>query len=368
MASAHYYILELSICHNLDCKIQVYKFPATGLACALTRRRIPVSSAEKENLGVQGSDSVLGCWIFRLRAVIVAAVLFVLALPTLPSAAEPITVTHAQGKTVLAARPITVLTLDLAALETLDAVGVEVAGVVGSHIPQHLAKYKDAKYIKIGTLFDPDYETIHAAKPDLIIVAARSSPKYKELSRIAPTVDLSTDDDAFLASSFRNARTLGRIFGKEQEIETRIGKIETTIQTVRKKSQGVGRGLIVLTTGGRMSAYGPRSRFGTLHNDFGIAPAVEGLDRAVHGQGMSFELILQANPDWLFVIDRDTAVGQAGQPAAQLLDNPLVARTNAWRNGNVTYLDPVRWYLVGGGLVSLQANADQIAQAFDARH
>lgn len=150
------------------------------------------------------------------------AVLFALAIP---SRAEPITVHHAQGETVLAGRPKKVFTLDLASLETLDAIGVEVAGVVGTHIPQHLTKYKDGKYLKIGTLFEPDYETINAAQPDLIIVASRSSPKYRELSRIAPTIDLTGDDSAFLASSFKNARTLGRIFNKESEIETRIGEV-----------------------------------------------------------------------------------------------------------------------------------------------
>lgn len=279
---------------------------------------------------------------------------------------EPITVKHRQGETVLAAVPKTVLTLDLASLETLDAIGVEVAGVVGSHMPAHLSKYRDDKYLKIGTLFEPDYEAINAAAPDLVIVAGRSSPKYAELSKIAPTIDLSTDDSAFLSSAFGNARILGEIFGKEQEIEAHIGRIEEAIQSVREKSRDAGRGLILLTTGGRISAYGVRSRFGTLHSDFGIAPAVEDLETAVHGQGVSFELILKANPDWLFVIDRDTAVGQAGQPAAQLLDNSLVARTTAWQRGHVAYLDPVRWYLVGGGIASLKANADQIADALDA--
>lgn len=309
--------------------------------------------------------------IFRrlvLRQGLAAGLAILLALTALaaPSRGEPITISHAQGETVLPGVPKTVLTLDLASLETLDAIEVEVTGVIGSLIPAHLSKYQDSKYLKIGTLFEPDYETINAAEPDLIIVAGRSSPKYKELSRIAPTIDLSTDENAFLASAFRNARTLGRIFGKEREIETHVAGIEAAVQAVREKSRDAGRGLIVLATGGRLSAYGPRSRFGTLHSDFGIAPAVEDLDRAIHGQGVSFELILEANPDWLFVIDRDAAIGQGGQPAAQLLDNPLVARTNAWQKGNVAYLDPVRWYLVGGGLVSLRANADQIARALDA--
>ena len=294
--------------------------------------------------------------------------LLVLAAGSAPARAEPIVVKHAQGETTLAAIPKRVLVLDFASLETLDAIGVEVVGVVGALMPEHLSKYKADAYVKIGTLFEPDYEAIHAAKPDLIIVSARSAPKYGELSKIAPTIDLSTDDNSHLQSSIERARTLGRIFGKEAEIDALVAKLEAAIAGVRKQSENAGKGLIILTTGGKMSAYGPSSRFGTLHRDFGIPPAVEGLDKAIHGQGISFELILKSNPDWLLVVDRDVAVGQGGQPAAELLDNPLVARTAAWQKGQVVYLDPVRWYLVGGGLISLQACADQITAAFQGKH
>lgn len=305
-------------------------------------------------------------WASLNRGAVVLLILIALLFSATPSKSETITVEHAQGTTLLSAVPEIVLTLDLSALETLDAIGAKVTGVVGDHMPEHLSKYRESTYAKIGTLFQPDYEAINAIKPDLVIVAARSSPRYKDLSRIAPTIDLSTDDSAFLATAFRNARTLGRIFRKENEIETRIAHIEARIQSVRDRARTAGTGLIILATGGRLSAYGPRSRFGTLHSDFGITPAVETLDRAIHGQGVSFELILKANPDWLFIVDRDAAVGRGGQPAAKLLDNPLVARTNAWKKSQVAYLDPVRWYLVGSGIVSLQANADQIAQVLKA--
>ncbi|MDH4982146.1 siderophore ABC transporter substrate-binding protein [Hyphomicrobium sp. D-2] len=284
-----------------------------------------------------------------------------------PLRAEPMTVTHAQGETALPDRPKKVFTFDLASLETLDALGVEVAGVIGSNIPDHLAKYRDDKYLKIGSLFEPDYETINAAQPDLIIVAGRSSPKYRQLAQIAPTIDLSTDDSTFLESAFRNARTLGRIFGKEPDAEQLIGKLQQTIDELKVKARSAGRGLIILTTGGRISAYGPQSRFGALHRDFGIAVAIDDLDKAIHGQSVSFEFILQTDPDWLFVVDRDAAIGQKGQPAAQLLDNALIARTKAAQNKRIIYLDAARWYLIGGGIVSMQANADQIATALDAK-
>jgi iron complex transport system substrate-binding protein len=309
------------------------------------------------------------CARLHLRPSFVAAcsVLVALLITIAPSTRAEIAVTHNQGQTVLRGTPKTVLVMDFAALETLDTLGIDIAGVPATLIPAHLSKYKDAKYIKIGTLFEPDYETINGAKADLIIVGGRSSPKYKELSRIAPTIDLTTDDSAFLASAFRNARALGQIFGKQDEIEARIAKIEADSRTLREKARDAGRGLIILSTGGRISAYGPRSRFGILHSEFGILPAVEALDTAVHGQAISFELILKANPDWLFVLDRDAAIGQVGQPSAKLLNNPLVARTNAWKQERVIYLDSARWYLIGGGIVSIQQNLDQISRAVAAR-
>jgi iron complex transport system substrate-binding protein len=304
--------------------------------------------------------------VWTLSALIGAC--FIVAAFANPGAARaaPIVVKHAQGEVTLPDVPKRIIVLDFSSLEVLDAIGVDVVGVVGTLMPEHLAKYRSDTYVKSGTLFEPDYEAISAAKPDLIIVSARSSPKYKELSRIAPTIDLSTDDKDHVGSAIRNAQTLGRIFGKEDAVEALVAKLKASIAALREKTAQGGRGLIILTTGGKMSAYGPTSRFGALHRDFGVPPAVEDLDRAIHGQGISFELILKSNPDWLFVLDRDVAVGRGGQPAAALLDNPLVARTTAWQKGQVVYLDPVRWYLVGGGLASLQACADQIAAAYSA--
>ena len=300
-----------------------------------------------------------------LRFVLVCFLTVAFTAPA-AKAAGPITVTHAQGEITLPETPKRIIVLDFSSLEMLDAIGVDVTGVIGSLLPEHLQKYAADVYVKSGTLFEPDYEAIHAARPDLIIVAARSSPKLKELSKIAPTIDMSTDESDHVGSAIRNAQTLGRIFGKEAAVAAMVDKLKASIAALREKSADVGRGLIILTTGGKMSAYGPTSRFGVLHRDFGIQPAAEKLDRAVHGQGVSFEFVMKSNPDWLFILDRDMAVGGKGQPAAELLNNPLVARTTAWQKKQVVYLDPVRWYLVAGGLPSLQASVDQVTAAISA--
>lgn len=277
--------------------------------------------------------------------------------------AQTIAVQHSQGTTQIPVDPKKVVTFDLGALDILDALGIPVAGVPKTALPPSLAKYAQNSFEKIGTLFEPDYETVNAVSSDLIIVGDRSRGKYADLSKIAPTLDLSIEQKDYLGSVIANTRLVGRIFGKQAEAERLIGEVEQSVAKLKPVGTSAGTGLIVLTTGGKMSAYGPGSRFGLIHDALGFKPALENLAATTHGQAISAELVLKANPDWLFVLDRDGAVGQGGGAAQRVLDNELIAQTTAWKKGRIVYLDPMNWYLVGGGIQSLQANIDQIAKA-----
>lgn len=287
----------------------------------------------------------------------------VTAVPRLGKTAATVTVEHVQGRTEVPVNPRTVLVFDLAALDTLDALGVAVRGVPGGAKPAHLEKYNGPGHVTVGTFFEPDYETVNAEAPDLIICGGRTAPKYEALSRIAPTLDLTIEAASFLPDAWRNARLLGRLFGKEAEAEARLAGLEAAMDDLRAVARGAGRGLLVLTTGGKMSAYGPGSRFGILHDAYGIPAALPDLRQATHGQAISFEVLLEVNPDWLFVIDRDAAIGREGQPARAYLDNDIVRRTSAWQKGHVVYLDGADWYLAGGGLTSLRRTVDDLKAA-----
>ncbi|MFP5511604.1 MAG: siderophore ABC transporter substrate-binding protein [Alphaproteobacteria bacterium] len=270
------------------------------------------------------------------------------------------TIRHSQGETKLPKAVNKVLCFDMASLDTLDALGVPVAGAPTQAKPAYLAKYDGPGYARIGTLFEPDYEVVNAAQPDLIIVGGRSAPKYAELSAIAPTIDLTVKPERFFDSALENAGILGRIFDKGTEVKARADKLRSTVAEVKAIAAGAGKGMLILTTGGKISAYGPGSRFGVLHTEYGVVPAAEKIDTSNHGQAVNFEFILQTNPDWLFVLDRDSAIGREGQSAKQLLDNEIVRRTTAWRKGQVVYLNAANWYLIGGGLQAMQQDADHI--------
>lgn len=312
---------------------------------------------------MKGSNTMLN--IAQKAARLCGAAIVVLGIAATANAAD-LTIKHAQGETAVPASPTRVLVFDLGTLDNLDRLGVKVTGVPsGIAFPEYLKKYQSDDYVKIGTLFEPDYEAVNAAEPDLIIVAGRSAAKYAELAKIAPTIDLTTDAKNFIGDTEANVEKLGQIFGKTTEAKAEAEKLDAALVALKEKAAQKGTGLLILTSGGKISAYGPGSRFGVLHDSFGVKPVAADLSIGNHGQPVSSEFILETNPDWLFVIDRDAAIGREGNSAKQVLDNELVRRTNAWKQDQIVYLNAQNWYLIGGGLGALHSTIDQLSQAFD---
>ena len=300
------------------------------------------------------------------RTFTTAAVALGLTLAAGAVQAADLTIPHASGETTLAAVPQKVFVYDLAALDILDALGVPVAGVPTGNKPSYLVEYTDGKVLEIGSFFEPNYETVNAEEPDLVIVGGRSAAKYADLARMAPTIDLTVPAEKYVEGTRDNTLLLGRLFGKEAEAASLVERLDVSIAALRTAATNAGPGLLVLTTGGKMSAYGPGSRFGVIHDTFGIPAAAPGLQIGNHGQPISHEFVLETNPDWLFVIDRDAGIGRDGQAAQQFLDNDIVRRTTAWQKGQVVYLNPLTWYLVGTGIQAAQQNVDAIAAALTA--
>lgn len=288
-----------------------------------------------------------------------------LLLPVGVGSATAATITDAQGTREVPDDPKTVVVFDLAALDTLDALGIEVKGVPNWAMSGELEKYRGDAYAKVGSLFEPDFEAVAALEPELIVIGSRSQKHFAALSGIAPVLDLTPDNKDFRASVKRNAEAIGKLFGKEADVAERLQKLDATTARLKEMTADKGNGLVVLTTGGKISAYGPGSRFSEVHDLYGLAAADPTIDATTHGQVISWEYILKVNPDWLIVIDRDAAIGRADTPARALLDNELVNRTRAAEAGHIIYLDPVGMYLTGSGLRAEQTIADGFLAAFD---
>jgi iron complex transport system substrate-binding protein len=275
---------------------------------------------------------------------------------------EEITVKHKLGETKVKKNPQKVVVFDFGVLDSLDKMGVEVAGVPQATIPSYLSKYKDTKYVNTGSLKEPDFEKINEVQPDLIIISDRQAELYKKFAEIAPTIHMTIDYKNYMTSFKENMKTLGNIFGKESFVEEELEKVDQTIEKLHDKAAASGKNaLIILANDGKVSAYGPGSRFGIIHDVFGVTPVDKNIEVSTHGQSISFEYIVEKNPDYLFVIDRGAVVG--GQSSAkQVVENDLVKNTKAFKDGNIVYLDPNFWYLSGGGLVSVSEMVKEIEQ------
>ncbi len=275
-------------------------------------------------------------------------------------AAGTVTIEHYSGTDTVPVDPETVVVLDTGVLLTLDALGIEVDGFASLGVPtpdRYAGVVEDPELVQVGSAFEPDFEAINALEPDLIIVATRSSATYPEMKEIAPTVDLTFDEGVDFMTAFADRhRAIGQIFGVEDEVQAALAEIDAEVARVGDLTADAGSALIVMTSGTEVSAYGPGSRFGVVHDVLGYAAAEESLERdATHGDVVSFEFIAEAEPDVLFVIDRGSAVGEDGQLAEAVLDNELVRDTPAWRNGRVVYVDGYSWYIASNSIPAMQA-------------
>lgn len=277
----------------------------------------------------------------------------------------PITIKHELGETILESKPEKVIVFDYGVLDAVDKIGEDIIGLPKKTVPDYLDKYKDDKYVDVGTLQEPNFEKIYELNPDLIIIAARQAKLYEEFVEIAPTVYISIDGANYLNSFKDNMKILGEIFQKEDIVQKEIENIEGKIQNINKKAKEVGKnGLFLMANDGNLSVFGEGSRFGVLYKEFGIVPADENIESSTHGQKISFEYIVEKNPDFLYVMDRAAITG--GEISAkQILNNDLIKSTKAYKEDNIIYLDSPIWYVAAGGITATEKMIEDVLKSLE---
>jgi len=162
-------------------------------------------------------------------------------------------------------------------------------------------------------------------------------------------------NNADFLNSFENKTlTIAKLYDKEDEARAKIEAIKADINSAKQGVDSSKTGLIILTNANRMSAFGSASRFGIIHDVLGIKPVDANIKVGRHGNSINAEYVLEKNPDYLFVVDRNVIVGNQ-EKAQDSLNNPIIAKTKAAQTGKIIYLNPEYWYLSGGGLNSFNS-------------
>lgn len=289
----------------------------------------------------------------------------------------PAKVTHASGETTVPTKPERIVVLDMAALDTVDTIGAgeRVVGTPTKSVPTWLKDTDGIDYTKVtdvGTLIEPDMEAIAKLKPDLVVVGGRTSALYPEFAKHFTTIDTSVswDADSYSERVPDSIKMIGDATGDSEAATEAADKITATIDKYRDAGKGKGTAAVLMTNAGEISLHGVKSRWAPIFDVFGFEPAGDQkADDGHKGDKISFETVKELNPDWLFVVDRDAAVGttEAGATAAQVLDNDLVKATNAAKNDRIVYLSPERWYIVMTGASNFPTMLDEVNQAITER-
>lgn len=280
---------------------------------------------------------------------------------------DTVTIIHELDTVQVKKNPARVVALDYASVDNLELLGVKVLGLPKGNLPSHLSKYQDdAEVEDLGQLLEVNFEKLAALNPDVIFMSERMEKNYPELKKIAPTVFLKTDAKDFLGSFKKIAGYFGQIFDKQDLIDAEVAKVDEKITALKAVTAAKeNKGLIVMYNNGKMSAFGPGSRLGMIHDVFGVKQAITDIDAtAKHGHSVSSELIQQTNPDYLFIVDRGAVVNKKSADKADI-ENVLVKQTNAYKNGKVIYLDPEVWYISGTSIPTVNKMVDDIAKVYN---
>lgn len=268
---------------------------------------------------------------------------------------------HKFGELIIPKSPKRAVVLDVGALETMHELGIHAAGVPKKFLPDYLNDIKDDPNVAdVGSVIEPDFEAIAKVKPDVIFISTRLERFYKEINEIAPTVFIGADNKNYLSSFGTNVKLIGKIYGQEKLANEKLEAVDSKIKSAQGKyKQDPHKALFLIYNNGKFSAFGQGSRFGFIHDVLGIKPVLDLNDESVHGQRVSNELIAEANPDYLFVVDRNAAVlGKVS--SKEEVENQLIKQTKAYKNGKMFYLNPNVWFISGGGLTSVNLMVDDI--------
>ena len=279
------------------------------------------------------------------------------------SAPETVTITTLDGsgqeiELEVPYNPQRIAILDMACLDILDALGVgdRVVGTASTSL-EYLQPYINDSISNLGTIKEADLEAVMACEPDVIFIGGRLSASYDALSEIAPVVYLATDSELGVVESVRkNAATIASMFGLESQVEELMSGFDTRIEALQAAAEGK-TAIVGMCTSGSFNVLGNDGRCSIIGVEIGFdnVGVDADVDTSTHGNEASFEFIVETDPDYIFVMDRDAAIGTDGaQLAQEIMENELVMDTRAYQDGNVIYLaHPAVWYTAEGGITAL---------------
>ena len=265
--------------------------------------------------------------------------------------------------------------LDNRTFEVLQQWNVPLVAAPKKLIPTTITAFNGEDVADVGMHRDPNLEALVAAEPDLIISGQRFSKYDAQIKELAPDVPLINleprEGQPFNEELIRQVTDLGEIFGKQAEAKQLVDDFNASIERAKNAYDGSSTVMAVDVSGGNIGyvAPGKGRTWGPVFDLLGLKPAleVEGSTDSHTGDDISVEAIAQANPAWIFVLDRDAAITKDGSntPAETVInDNAALQNVAALQNKHVVYA-PNDTY-TNESIITYTEIFNSIADAFEA--
>lgn len=280
---------------------------------------------------------------------------------------EVVSITDAISTREVKTNPSRVAIFNYDILDILDTVGLEAAGidllgVPQANLPASLSEYGAEPYKNVGTLFEASLDDLDLFDPELIIIGGRSATLYETLKEAYPNadfLDVTLPNSDLSEGLTQNVTNLATIFpGIADKLNQNLELILGAFDEIKTKTVDT-NAMFLLVNANAISYYGPAGRYKMIYDEFGYGASDTNTEEGgSHGKQVSFEYVLDTNPDILFLMDRGASVGNEAT-LDDILANELIQQTNAAKNGQVYELDASAWYLTSGGFkASLQMIVD----------
>ncbi|MDS3994001.1 ABC transporter substrate-binding protein [Staphylococcus capitis] len=278
---------------------------------------------------------------------------------------------HEEGKTKVPKHPKRVVVLEYSFVDALASLDVKPVGVADDKKKERIIKPlrdKIGNYTSVGARKQPNLEEISKLKPDLIIADSnRHKGIYKDLSKIAPTIELKSFDGNY-NQNIDAFKTISKALGKEDEGKKRLKEHDEKIEKYKKeitmnKDEKV---LPAVASKSGLLAHPSYSYVGQFLNQLGFKEALtddvtKGLSKYLKGPylQMNTETLSKVNPGRMFIM---TDKASPNEPSLKELEKDAVwKKLDAVKRNRVDVLDRDLWAR-SRGLISSEEMAKELVE------
>lgn len=244
-----------------------------------------------------------------------------------------------EGKTTVSGTPKRVVVLELSFLDAVRNLGITPVGIADDNKKDMIKKLvaSSIDYTSVGTRSEPNLEVISSLKPELIIAdAERHKNIYKQLKKIAPTIELKSREATY-DETIDSFTTIAKALNKEDEGKEKLAEHKKVINDLKAElPKDENRNIVLgVARADSFQLHTSSSYDGEIFKMLGFTHAVKS-DNAY--QEVSLEQLSKIDPDILFI-----SANEGKTIVDEWKTNPLWKNLKAVKNGQVYDADRDTW-------------------------